>query len=257
MSVNTEFAAPASAPASLRRRILQQGGYEAATMLRNGEQLVLMIVMPLLGLVALSVTPILDGLGTSRVNMATPGILALCALSTAFTGQGIATGFDRRYGVLRFLATTPLGKGGLIAGKVIAVLVALSIQVVIISTVALFMGWRPNLAGVAIGVPLLILGAATFTALGLLIAGTVRPEATLAITNLGWILLAAIGGIVLPAAKFSSTMAGIVEWLPSGALGAVMRDALIDGRFNVFEVVILLVWGVAASAAAIKWFKWS
>jgi ABC-2 type transport system permease protein len=159
--------------------------------------------------------------------------------------------------VLRFLATTPLGKGGLIAGKVIAVLVALSIQVVIISTVALFMGWRPNLAGVALGVPLLILGAATFTALGLLIAGTVRPEATLAITNLGWILLAAIGGIVLPAAKFSSMMAGIVEWLPSGALGAVMRDALIYGRFNVFEVVILLVWGVAASAAAIKWFKWS
>ncbi len=244
-------------PAPLARRVLSQGRYEAATMLRNGEQLVLMIVMPLLGLIALAVTPILDGMGNSRINLATPGILALSALSTAFTGQGIATGFDRRYGVLRFLSTTPLGKGGLIAGKVIAVLVALAIQVAIISTVAAFMGWRPSAAGVLLGIPLLVLGAATFTALGLLIAGTVRPEATLAITNLGWILLAALGGIVLPASKFSSTMAAIVEWLPSGALGTLMRAALLEGRVNIFAVVILLAWAVAGSIAAIKWFKWN
>ena len=249
--------APAGRPASLTRRVLNQGRYEAGTMLRNGEQLVLMIVMPLLGLIALTVTPILDGLGHSRIDIATPGILALCALSTAFTGQGIATGFDRRYGVLRFLATTPLGKAGLIAGKVIAVLAALAIQVVIISTVAAFLGWRPPVAGVLLGIPLLILGAATFTALGLLIAGTVRPEATLAITNLGWILFAALGGIVLPASKFSDTMAGIVNWLPSGALGTLMRGALLESRIDVFAIVILLAWAIAGSVAAIKWFKWN
>jgi ABC-2 type transport system permease protein len=249
--------APAGRPASLTRRVLNQGRYEAGTMLRNGEQLVLMIVMPLLGLIALAVTPILDGMGNSRINIATPGILALCALSTAFTGQGIATGFDRRYGVLRFLSTTPLGKAGLIAGKVIAVLVALAIQVVIISTVAAFMGWRPPLAGVLLGIPLLILGAVTFTALGLLIAGTVRPEATLAITNLGWILFAALGGIVLPSSKFSDTMAGIVDWLPSGALGTLMRAALLESRLDVFAIVILLAWAVAGTVAAIKWFKWN
>jgi len=249
--------APAGRPASLSRRVLSQGRYEASTMLRNGEQLVLMIVMPLLGLIALAVTPILDGMGDSRINIATPGILALCALSTAFTGQGIATGFDRRYGVLRFLSTTPLGRTGLIAGKVIAVLAALAIQVVVISTVAAFLGWRPEPAGVLLGIPLLILGAITFTALGLLIAGTVRPEATLAITNLGWILFAALGGIVLPASKFSPTMATVVDWLPSGALGTLMRAALLEGRVDVFAIVILLAWAVAGSVAAIKWFKWN
>ncbi|WP_125615465.1 ABC transporter permease [Specibacter cremeus] len=246
-----------SAPAPLVRRVLAQGVYEASTMLRNGEQLVLMIILPVLGLVALAVTPVLDGFGTSRVNVAVPGILALCALSTAFTGQGIATGFDRRYGVLRYLATTPLGRAGLIAGKVIAVLAALVIQVAIIAVVALFMGWRPNPAGLLIGVPLLVLGAVTFTALGLLIAGTVRPEATLAITNLGWILLAAVGGIILPTAKYSATMGTIAQWLPSGALGEAMRAALVHGRVDVFAVFILLGWGILCSAAAIKWFKWN
>ncbi len=244
-------------PASLVRRILQQGKYEAATMLRNGEQLVLMVVMPLLGLIALVATPLLDGIGPSRVAVATPGILALCALSTGFTGQGIATGFDRRYGVLRFLSTTPLGKGGLIAGKVIAVLVALSLQVVLISAVAAFMGWRPPLAGVLLGIPLLVLGAGTFTALGLLIAGTVRPEATLAITNLGWILFAAVGGIVMPAGKFSSVLGDFVQWLPSGALGNLMRAALIDSSLDVWGLVILLAWALVATVAALKWFKWN
>lgn len=249
-------AAPAR-PATLARRILNQGRYETGTMLRNGEQLVLMVVMPLLGLLALTATPLLDGMGHSRVALATPGILALCALSTAFTGQGIATGFDRRYGVLRFMSTTPLGKGGLIAGKAIAVLAALGLQVVLISTVALFLGWRPPLAGVLLGVPLLVLGAAAFTALGLLIAGTVRPEATLAITNLGWILFAAVGGIVLPAGKFSSALEGLVEWLPSGALGNLMRAALLESRLDVWGLTVLLAWTVASAAAAIKWFKWN
>ncbi len=249
--------APLGQPASLARRVVSQGKYEAATMLRNGEQLVLMVVMPLLGLIALVATPLLDGMGHPRVAIATPGILALCALSTAFTGQGIATGFDRRYGVLRFMSTTPLGKGGLIAGKVIAVLVALALQVVLISTVAAFMGWRPPLAGVLLGIPLLILGAAAFTALGLLIAGTVRPEATLAITNLGWILFAAVGGIVLPAGKFSGALDGFVQWLPSGALGNLMRAALLDSRLDLFGLVILLAWAVVAGVGALKWFKWN
>jgi len=101
--------ATGSAPAPLLRRILLQGKYEATTMLRNGEQLILAVVLPLLALIGLTVTPLLDGIGDSRVNVAVPGILALCAMSTAFTGQGIATGFDRRYGVLRFLSTNRWG----------------------------------------------------------------------------------------------------------------------------------------------------
>src|SRR6476620_1083597 len=181
-----------SAPAPLLRRILLPGQYEALTMLRNGEQLILAVILPLLALVGLAVTPLLDGLGSSRVNIAVPGILALCAMSTAFTGQGIATGFDRRYGVLRFLSTTPLGRTGLILGKVLAVLAVLLLQVVVVGLLALALCWQPTAAGWLPGLAILVLGAAAFTALGLLVAGTVRPEATLAITNLLWILLGAM-----------------------------------------------------------------
>ncbi|MDQ0664358.1 ABC-2 type transport system permease protein [Arthrobacter ulcerisalmonis] len=247
----------AQQPASLLRRVLLQGKYEALTMLRNGEQLILAVVLPLLALVGLTVTPFLDGMGSSRINVAVPGILALCAMSTAFTGQGIATGFDRRYGVLRFLSTTPLGRGGLIAGKVLSVLAVLCLQVVVVSLVALALGWQPTAAGWLPGLALLALGAAAFTALGLLVAGTVRPEATLAITNLMWILLGAMGGIVIPAERLPAAAQAIVHFLPSGALGESMRAAFLDGAVDGGAALILLLWTVIAGAAAIRWFKWN
>ncbi|BCW10748.1 MULTISPECIES: ABC transporter permease [Paenarthrobacter] len=253
----TGLLAPNAGPASLPRRIMQQGRYETITMLRNGEQLILAIVLPLMALVGLVVTPLLDGLGPSRVDTATPGILALCAMSTAFTGQGIATGFDRRYGVLRFLSTTPLGRGGLIAGKILAVLVVLALQVLVVGAVAGFLGWQPRPEAWLPGLGLLVLGAAAFTALGLLVAGTVRPEATLAITNLLWILLGALGGIVVPADRLPAVLQGIVHFLPSGALGQGLRDAFLQGTIPLSAVVILLLWTVLAGGAAIRWFKWN
>ena len=246
-----------SAPASLPARILNQGRYEAVMMLRNGEQLILAVVLPLLAMVALVVTPLLDGYGTSRINMATPGIFALCAMSTAFTGQGIATGFDRRYGVLRYLSTTPLGRAGLIAGKVIAVLAVLVIQVALVSIVALLFGWRPELSGLVPAVLQLLLGAIAFTALGLLVAGTVRPEATLAITNLLWILLAAAGGIIIPVGNLPGIVQPFVEVLPSAALGDALRSALIDSQFNISATLILLAWRILGGLGAVRWFKWS
>ncbi|OMH33059.1 ABC transporter permease [Tersicoccus sp. Bi-70] len=245
-----------SAPAGLGTRVAAQGRWETVSMLRNGEQLLLAVVLPLLALIGLTFVDLLDGYGSRRVDLATPGVLALCVVSTAFTGQGIATGFDRRYGVLRYLSTTPLGRGGLIAGKAIAVLAVLILQAVVIGAVALLLGWRPDPAGLLIAVVLLVLGAACFTSLGLLVAGTVRPEATLAITNLLWVLLAGAGGLLLPTGRLPGWLNGVVDALPSAALGNALRTALTTGALDVGPLLVLLVWTVAASLAAVRWFRW-
>ncbi len=239
------------------KRILAQGKYESIQMLSNGEQLILAVVMPLIALVVLNVTDLIEGVAERNIDAAVPGVLALCVISTAFTGQGIGTGFDRRYGVLTMFSTTPLGKAGLIFGKVIAVLTVLVIQVVLITAVGLFMGSHPNLAGIAPGILFLLLGAAAFTSLGLLIAGTVRPEATLAITNLAWILLAGAGGVLYPLSMAPAWIQPTLNALPSAALGDAMRDALISGHFSIAGLIFLLLWSAAASFAAIKLFKWN
>lgn len=242
---------------SLPVRVLQHGRYETAAMLRNGEQLVLAIVLPLLALTAIAFTPFFDALGVPRLETGTPGVIALCVLSTAFTGQGIATGFDRRYGVLRFLSTTPLGRTGLIFGKILAVAAVLGIQVALICTTAVLLGWQPALGGILPALVMLVPGIAAFTALGLLIAGTLRPEATLAVTNLAWVLLAAVGGTVIPRSILPEAIQPVVALLPSAALGDGLRAALADGVFDVASFVLLCGWAAVVGLAAVRWFKWS
>ena len=131
-----------SAPASTRRRVLAQTSFEARAILRNGEQLLVTIIVPVLVLVGLTkVTGVdLDTGGASRIDFLTPGILALAVMTTSFTSQAIASSFDRRNGVLRLLSTTPLGRGGLLAGKVLGVLVVEIVQVVVIGLTALLLG---------------------------------------------------------------------------------------------------------------------
>ena len=112
--------APGAAPAA--RRILRHALTEARLLVRNGEQLLLALVIPVGILIAGRCSAIGWGAWTSLG----PSVLALAVWSSAFTSVAIATGFERRYGVLERLAATPLGRSGLLAGKAGAVLLILA-----------------------------------------------------------------------------------------------------------------------------------
>ena len=242
-------------------RVIEQGRYETLAMLRNGEQLMLNIIFPVMALIALRFTGLIDeyanSVGVSRMDAAVPGVLALCVISTALSGQGIATGFDRRYGVLRFLATTPLGRNGLIMGKCIAVLVVVAIQFTLVAVLGYGLGWRPDAIAVSRSIITMLMGAGAFTALGLLIAGTVRAEATLAIVNIAWVILAGAGGVVFPLKSFPDWYAGIVAWSPSAALGDALRGNFIQHQWLAEPHWVIIVWTVVIGFIASRKFKWS
>ncbi len=252
----TTSTGPAPAAAPLARRVLAQGRFEVRLILGNGEQLLLALVLPALLLVALRAVHTPDLGPGRRIDLLAPGVLALAVMSTSFTGQAIATGFDRRYGVLRLLGTTPLGRTGLLAGKVAAVLTVQALQVVVLGGLALALGWQPRLAGVLPALLAVGLGTASFVSLALLLAGTLRAEATLAAANLVWVLLLAGGGVVVPADRLPGGLSGLAVALPSGALGEALRAALVHGRLAVLPCAVLLAWTAAASAAAARWFRW-
>lgn len=242
-------------------RVIEQGRYETMAMLRNGEQLMLNIIFPIMALIALRFTGLIDeyanSVGVSRMDAAVPGVLALCVISTALSGQGIATGFDRRYGVLRFLATTPLGRNGLIMGKCIAVLVVVAIQFTLVAALGYGLGWRPDAIAVSRSIITMLMGAGAFTALGLLIAGTVRAEATLAIVNIAWVILAGAGGVVFPLKSFPDWYAGVVAWSPSAALGDALRGNFIQHQWLAEPHWVIIVWTVVIGFIASRKFKWS
>ncbi|MCW2844526.1 MAG: type transporter, partial [Nocardioides sp.] len=150
--------------------------------------------------------------------------------------------------------SSPLPRSGLLAGKVGGLLLVEVLQVVVISLVAFALGWDPDpgMPGAVLGV---VLGTAAFASLGLFLAGVLRAEATLAAANLVYLLLMAGGAVVLPASAYGP-FGDVVRWLPSGALGDVMRDALIDGRTTWSDLAVLLAWAVLGTALTARTFKW-
>ncbi|WP_406313878.1 ABC transporter permease [Streptosporangium sp. NBC_01639] len=247
---------PAPGAAPLRRMVLAQTGAEIRAMLRNGEQLLLTMIIPVLLLVGFSAAPLVDVGGGSRVDFVTPGVLALAVMSTAFTGQAIATGFERRYGVLKRLGATPLSRTGLMLAKTLAVIAVEIIQVVVISGVAAVLGWRP--AGSPLAALLLILlGTAAFSGLGLLMAGTLRAEATLAAANLVFLIMLGCGGVIFPLSKFPGSVQPVLELLPISALAGGLRSVLSEGSgLPLAAAAILAVWAVLSLLLTSRTFRW-
>ena len=249
--------APGSAP--LPKMVAAQAGLELRTLIRNGEQLLLTLIIPVLLLVVFSSEALISVGHGSRIGFIAPGILALAVMSTSFTSLAIGTAFERRYGVLKRLGATPLSRGGLIAAKSVTVLTVELGQVVLIVVVSLLLGWHPVVTAVSVVSALLVIvaGSAAFSGLALLMAGTLRAEATLAAANLVYLVLLGVGGVVFPLTKFPAAVRPALRLLPSGALSDGLRAVLRYGAgFPVRDVIVLAVWAVVGIGLAARFFRW-
>lgn len=248
---------PGAAP--LRRMIVAQGVLESRLLLRNGEQLVLALVIPLLVLVAGTESgDVLDLGNGSRIDILAPGVLALAVLSTSFTSLAIATGFERRYEVLKLLGSSPLPRAGLLAGKTAAVLVVEVLQLTVLAAVALLLGWQPSggLAAAAWLVPVVLLGTSAFGSLGLLVAGVLRAEATLAAANLIYVLLLLGGAVVVPMERYPDSAQPALELLPSAALTDAIRSVFEGHGPGATPLIVLIGWTAGAALAVARTFRW-
>lgn len=245
-----------SAPAPVAQRVRAQARFETVTFLRNGEQLLVSLVLPAMALVGLTLSPFPDLGSGARIDIVAPGVLALAVVSSAFTGQAISTAFDRRYGVLRMYGVSPLGRDGLLTGKFAAIVGLVLLQVLVLGGLALGLGWRPVLAGALPAVIGLLLGIAAFIGLALLLAGTVRAEAVLAIANLLWVVFLGVG-LVLPVSVLPDRLQSPAALLPSGALGEALRDALAGGSWPWPHWAVLLGWSLITWVLALRLFRWA
>lgn len=253
MSAALDFVpAPGAAPTG--RRVLAHGLTEARLLVRNGEQLLLALVIPLAILVA---GRVLGGRFGSLSTLA-PSVLGLAVWSSAFTSVAIATGFERRYGVLERLAATPLGRSGLLAGKALAVVLVVLGQLVVLSAASLALGWRPRFsaASLAGAVLLTVLAAAAFVCLALVLAGRLRAEATLGLANLVYVLLLLGGALVIPLSRYPAALRPVLELLPTAALGEGLRAAA-TGQLLGWPLLVPIVWLALAGGAAWKGFRWT
>ncbi len=248
--------------APLPRMVAAQLAMELRLTARRGENLLATLVLPVVLLAFFAAVPVLPGAGAGAAGDVTsllPAVLAIAVVAAGLVNLGIATAFERGYGVLKRLGGSPLPRGGLVVAKIGAVLVVEAVQVALLVGVAtLGLGWAPAAgASVPLAVAALGLGTFTFAALGLLLAGTLRPEATLALANGLFVVGILLGGMLVPAAQLPGVIGDLAALTPTAALADLLRIGLGAAPGDAGGPLLLLAaWGIGAALAAARWFRW-
>jgi ABC-2 type transport system permease protein len=232
-------------------------GWELRVAARRGENLLVTLVIPAVVLVFFGLVGVL-AVPEPAVDFLLPGALALGVIATSFVNLGIATGYERHYGVLKRLGAAPVTRGQVILAKILAVAAIELVQAALLIAIAVFvLAWRPSgtvsppLAVGAIG-----LGTAAFAGLGLAMAGRLRAEATLALANGLFVAFLLLGGIVLPLDRLPEPIAAVASVLPAAALAELFRVALGTGGDALRPAAVLVAWAAAAGGLAARTFRW-
>lgn len=228
---------------------------ELRLLVRSSESLLVTLGVPLGILVFFSVVDILPTGTDEPVDFLVPGVLAISVMSTGLVAVAIQTAFERKYGVLKRLGSTPLSRRSYLIAKSVAVAAILTVQTVLVLLIAsVGLDWHSPVGLVPL-LTAMALGALAFTSLGLLMAGTLRAEATLGLANALYLLLLVASGILFDASELPTSVEALGSLLPSGALGQALREGM-HGSFDWLAVVVLALWGLAATTAAARRFRW-
>lgn len=231
------------------RRILAHTRWELRLLIRNGEQLLLMFVIPLALLGGLTIT------NRASINSLVPMILTVSVMATCFTSLAIGTGFERRSGALRYAATTPLTRLDLLVGKLLATSTLSALSILVVAVAGALLGWTPTSTW-PIAIAFAMLGGAAFAAWAVLLAGTLRAEAVLALANALFIVLIIFGGVLVPTAQMPGALGALVSLLPSAALANGFIDSLANDVIDWRAAGLLLLWALVGGVIARRRFNW-
>jgi ABC-2 type transport system permease protein len=246
-----------SRPASALRATRAMAAMELRLTARRGENLLVTIVVPALVLLFFGGTDVIP-LANRPIGFLVPGALALAIVATSFVNLGIATAYDRHYGVLKRLGGSPLARGQLIAAKILTVLLVEAVQVTLLIGIAAgLLGWRlPQGAPVGYAVVAFLLGTAAFAGLGLALAGTIRAEAMLALANALFLVFLVLGGVILPLDHLPATLAEVASYLPAAALSDLFRVGLGEPGDATRALAVLGAWAIGSIVVAALTFRW-
>jgi ABC-2 type transport system permease protein len=252
-----------SRPAPALRSVGALAEHDLRLTARRGENVLVTIVIPIAVLLFFAGTSIIPNAARRPVDFLLPGAIALGIVASGLVNLGIATAYDRSYGVLKRLGGAPLPRWALLTAKAASILALEVVQIAALLAVAVVVlgwapggGWSPLLFGLAVA-----LGTAAFVSLGLLLAGTLRAEAMLALANGLFLGLLMLGGIVLPIDHLPDAVQPIAALLPATALADLLRTSLASGTTDATpsaatSAAILAAWAIGAAALAVRTFRW-
>jgi ABC-2 type transport system permease protein len=250
------YSSTGSKAAPTLRQIAVQTRYELLLTLRRGENILVTLIIPVMLLIFFASLNIIPTSSGSAVNFLLPGILAIAIMAAGMVNLGIATAYERYYGVLKRLGSSPLSRSSLIIAKVISILILEVIQVLLLVIVAVGLyGWHVS-GSPLLTLLMLALGTVTFAAFGLAMAGALRAELTLAGANALFLIFILLGGGILPLDHLPAPLAAFAQILPETALTQVLQASMSNGTLPLFPLIVLLCWAIVILVVAIRTFQW-
>jgi ABC-2 type transport system permease protein len=234
---------------------MKQAVWEFKLNARNGEQLLLLVIIPVIVYFALTRTSFIGGASWDAQNALSVAV-TIATLAAGFTSLAIATAFERRSGTLLYMGTTPVTRLELVLGKSLSTFLLALVSSFALCVVALITGWQPtSKALLLIGV--LLVGTLSVSGYAFLMAGTMRAEAVLALANGIFVVVLMFGGVIF---QYNGIGATIASLFPPRAL-LILNEWAVRGA-NPSETsvwisaFVLVSWGVLGILLASKFFKW-
>jgi len=232
------------------RPLLAQLKVELTLTLRRGESLLITAIVPVVLLI------FFGAVANTPPDFLVPGLLALAVMSTSMVSLGIATAYERYYGALKRLLGSPLPRHSLLAAKTLAIVLVETVQITVLVLIAnVALGWRAD-GSLPLAIVALALGTAAFAGLGLLMAGLLRAEATLAVANGLYLVFLLLGGFIVPLERLPGPLAQISRVLPAAALTEATRAALNGpAQAAAGPLALLTAWAIATMTASALTFR--
>lgn len=202
-------------------------------------------------------------LGIADDNFFIVGNAVLAASVAGIFGGTMAVANERRYGTLGSVLLSPRSRAVVFLSRGLPyVLNGILVSAVVLGTAAVFLGWRVPL-GVAAGLlVVLVVGALSCTAFGLVLGSLgLRLRDVFLIANVASTLLLVVTGVNVPADRLPGWIRSLGEFLPMTHAVRAARD--LTGGAGMSRVLpdLLLELAVAVSCtllalAMLRLFEW-
>ena len=198
--------------------------------------------------------------GSRYIDWLLPGLLGMNIMGTGLWSMGFAVVQARTRKLLKRLMATPMPRTSYLLSHLLARLVFLVLEV---GALLLFgrLAFGVTSAGALWLVGLLaLLGAFSFSGLGLLIASRARTvEAVSGLMNVVMLPMWLLSGVFFASSNFPDAAQPFIRALPLTALNDALRAVMLEGRglaAIATQVAVLFAWGITTFVLALKLFRW-
>jgi ABC-type multidrug transport system permease subunit len=199
--------------------------------------------------------------GGRYIDFLVPGLVGMSLMGGGLWGVGFVIVDMRIRKVLKRFLATPMRKADFLLGILLSRLLFLVPEVLVVFLFS-WLAFGVVIQGSLLAVVFLILlGAFTFSGIGLLVASRAKTlEAVSGLMNLVMLPLWVLSGIFFSSDRFPDAAQPFIKALPLTPLIEALRGVTLEGTSLIElwpQLAIMAAWMLGSFVLALRWFRWN